>query len=138
MLTKHDDADSGGKMPPDYRFHSVTPEGRVYLKENQYLGIRTYMIFRPDGLITIRKTQRIDRLIDRNVAAQNDFQGFKRDMALVASVPIIVDQQFKKRAGYDHRTGNFDRDVYNRQLDDRDNYKLKTVPKRIGHHRAFV
>ena len=138
MLTSATQTVSGGFVPPDYRFHAVTAEGRVYLKENPYLGIRTYMIFQPDGVIKIRKTQRVDKIIDRNLAAQSDFAGFKKPLTMIASVPIVVDQEFKKRAGFNNKTGEYDVGKYNSLLDDRDNYKLKTVPKKIGTRKAMI
>jgi len=132
-------AGASSPLTPGYTLVSNVGGERTYMKENPLLKIRTYLIFKNDGTITVRKTQRIDATIDANVQDQNSFYSFgNQPMVRVANVPLIVDRQFKEKAGLNHRTGEFDRKKYNSLLDDRDNYKLKTVPKKIGYRKAEV
>jgi hypothetical protein len=133
MLAETQTIGAGVGLPQSgYRLWSKTGGDTTYLKENPLTGIRTYLTFTADGLVKVTKTQRVDRIVDRNVRAQNDFRGFKATpMVQIASVPWVVDQQLKTMAGFDPVTKEYDRDRYNSLLDT-DYQKLKTIPGKIG------
>lgn len=119
-------------MQQEYALQHSNGWETSYVKENAQTGIKTYIIFdHKNGKVTIRKTQRVDRLIDANLAEQADFTGFKGDRPYrVARVPWIERQKMMEACGL--QNGEYDEAKYNAMLDDRDNYKMKTIPGRIG------
>jgi hypothetical protein len=115
-----------------YRLYHDAGGDRTYLKENPITGIRTYLTFASDGTIRVKKTQRVDKIIDRNVSAQNDFTGYRgKQFIMTSSVPLVVDKQLKEQSGFDPVTKEYDENRYNALLDS-DYSKLKTIPGKLG------
>lgn len=116
----------------DYSLHHTNGWETSYVRENPQTGIRTYIVFdHANGKVIIRKTQRVDRIVEANLAEQAEFTGFKGDRPYrVARVPWLERQRMMEACGLEN--GEYDETKYNRLLDDRDNYKLKTIPGRIG------
>lgn len=57
--------------------------------------------------------------------------------AIVANVPDIIDQEFKRKAGFDPTKGGwYDRDKYNSFLDSSDYAHLRTGGGKIGKRKA--
>jgi len=75
--------------------------------------------------------QLIQGVLDMNIARQNDFTGFKgKEMYQATSLPIAIHEQIKKKCGFQPGHG-YDEKKFRQIINDRDNYKLKTVPGRI-------
>lgn len=70
--------------------------------------------------------------LDRNVAMQNDWKGrYGGDLITqTSSLPIAVHAQIMEQCGFKPGQG-YDEKKFRQILNDRDNYKLKTVPGRI-------
>lgn len=97
-----------------------------------------------DGLIHIRETMPVDAILETNKREANDWQSnggwsaAKRG-AVVARVPLILDNQLKKAAGYDPtKSGLYDKDKYNALLDDIDYRHLRTGGGKIGRRKADI
>lgn len=115
-------------------FVQVAPN--VYRKWNAILGLRTTVTFdNVNGKIHVRHDQPkklITAVLDRNVSMQNDWKGkFGADLITqTTSMPIAVHSQIMKQCG--HKPGQgYDEKKFKQIINDRDNYKLKTVPGRI-------
>lgn len=97
-----------------------------------------------DGLLRIRETMPVDAVIEQNKKEANDWQsngGWKaaRRGAVVARVPLVLDNQWKKASGYDPtKGGDYDRDRYNKFLDDIDYRHMRTGGGRIGKRKAMI
>jgi len=97
-----------------------------------------------DGLLHIRETMPVDAVIEANKRDANEWQsngGWKAAKfgAVVARVPLILDNVWKKASGYNPANGGeYDRDKYNTFLDDIDFKHVRTGGGRMGKRRAFV
>lgn len=107
----------------------------------------TYVKFDENGLIHFRKTipgWLADQILDENKDKAKHFNengGWKgaKGGAVVAQVPNILDQQFKRASGYDPAKGSwYDQKKYNSFLDDPDYAYLRTGGGRIGTRKASV
>ena len=103
-----------------------------YVKFHPGTGIKTRIIFdHQNGKVIVRKTQVVQNIIEANLAEQSEFNGFKGDRPYrVARIPWLERNKLMERCGYEN--GEYDETKYNAILDDRDNYKLKTIPGKIG------
>ncbi|MBY0512037.1 MAG: hypothetical protein K2P94_18015 [Rhodospirillaceae bacterium] len=97
-----------------------------------------------DGLLHIRETMPVDEVLEANKRDANDWQGnggwkAARRGAVVARVPLILDNAWKTASGYDPaKGGGYDRDKYNTFLDDIDYRHIRTGGGRIGKRKAFI
>lgn len=101
-------------------------------------GRKKYMKI-DDGLLHIRETMPVDAIFEENKAEANNWQGWSAAKygAVVAKVPLILDNNLKKAAGYDPRKGGwYDQDKYNSFLDDSDYRHVRTGGGKIGRKRV--
>lgn len=97
-----------------------------------------------DGVMTIRTTipeWLALQIIENNKAEANAWKGWSaaKQGAVVARVPLILDNELKKKAGYDPtKGGDYDQDKYNSFLDDIDYRHLRTGGGKIGKRKADV
>jgi hypothetical protein len=115
-----------------YQLHQSNGWETSYVRFNPATGIKTYIVFdHKNGKVIVRKTQVVQNLVDLNLAEQAEFNGFKGDRPYrVARIPWVERNKMMEACGY--QDGEYDEAKYNAILDDRDNYKLKTIPGRIG------
>jgi len=93
------------------------------------------------GRLHIRETMPVDEIIEANKQDANAWRGWKAAKygAVVARVPLILDNAWKKASGLDPaRSGEYDRDKYNSFLDDIDFRHIRTGGGRIGKRKAFI
>ena len=109
----------------------------LYQKWNPILRIRsTVRVWHEGGkkYVTVKHEQPkadIKAILDRNVAIQNDFGGYKnKQMYQGTSLPITVHKQVMKACGFKPGQG-YDEKKFKQIINDRDYYKLKTVPGKI-------
>lgn len=107
-----------------------------WVKWNPVLMIRSTLeaVYNSSGKITAWNVRReqpravIDAVLERNVALQND--GKRRyDADLIhqqTSIPIAVHAQIMEQCGFQPGHG-YDEKKFKQIINDRDNYKLKTV-----------
>jgi hypothetical protein len=118
----------------DLTFRQIGPD--TYQKWNGALGVRTTIRFdRAARQIHVRHDQPawlVDAVLDRNVALQNAAKAsFKNDLVTqTTSMPIAVHRQVMAQCGFQPGHG-YDEKKFRRIMNDRDNYKLKTIPGRI-------
>lgn len=110
----------------------------VYQKWNPVQQIRSTIWFHGEGdnrKMTVRHEQPKKLIADvlaLNVERQNNFKGnFKGvEMYQGTSLPISVDRQIKAQCGFKPGQG-YDEKKFKQIMNDRDNYRLKTVPGKI-------
>ncbi len=104
----------------------------------------TYVKF-DDGKITFRKTipdWLATQILEENQAKAKMFDenggwAGAKSGAVIANVPDILDQEFKRKSGFDPtKSGWYDRDKYNSFLDDSDYRFLRTGGGKIGRKKA--
>lgn len=85
-----------------------------------------------DGTVIVRKTQDVTPILDHNKALANHDDGYSRsrEMRRVASIPLVVIEQWRAE-GFDLLSGNFDRKELRRRLNDSDNRFFRTAPGRV-------
>ena len=112
----------------DLTFKQVSPN--VYVKWNELLGIRTTIHF--DGpKIHVKHEQRVDVILDANAEQANSFTGYKgKEMVQATRIPVIEHRKIMQRCGFKPGQG-YDEKKFKQIVNDRDNYKFKTVPGRI-------
>lgn len=100
------------------------------IREYEGNGIVSEMHFTADGLIENR-VQDVQPVLERNKRLVNDGDGYtpSRDMVRVASIPMIVVEQWLKE-GVDIFDPNC-RDEINRRLDSSEWAHLRTAPGRL-------
>jgi len=94
-----------------------------------------------DGLLHIRETMPVDEILEANKRDANAWRGWKAAKygAVVARVPLILDNAWKKASGFEPgKSGAYDRDKYNSFLDDIDFRHIRTGGGRIGKRKAFI
>lgn len=108
-------------------------------------GRKKYMqIDRDSKVIHIRETMPVDAILEANKTEANDWQhtggwGARKLGAVVAKVPLILDNAWKKAAGYDPtKSGAYDQNKYNSFLDDIDYRHIRTGGGKIGKQLAPV
>lgn len=104
----------------------------VFQRYNAVLGIlSTYHFDHASGKVSVRQEQRIDDILDFNVMQQNEHRGFKGDgLHQATRIPTVEYWKIMKQCGFTPGQG-YDERKFRQILNDRDNYKLKTVPGRI-------
>jgi hypothetical protein len=118
----------------DLTFRQIAPG--VYQKWNALMGIRTTVTFSPDGkTMHVRHDQPkklIRDVLNRNVALQNSGKSAHANDLItpVTSMPITVHKQVMQKCGFKPGQG-YDVKKFRQIVNDRDYYKLKTVPGRI-------
>ncbi len=96
-----------------------------------------------DGSLHIRETMPVEAVLEANKRDANSWQdngGWKaaKRGAVIARVPLILDNEWKKAAGYDPKKGGtYDRDKYSSFLDDIDYRHIRTGGGRIGKRKAM-
>ena len=106
-------------------------------------GRKKYMKIE-NNILHIRETMPVDAVLEANKRDANDWQsngGWRaaKRGAVVARVPLILDNAWKKASGYDPgKGGGYDRDKYNSFLDDIDYRHIRTGGGRIGKRKAFI
>lgn len=119
----------------DLSFVQIAPD--TYQKWNHVLCIRTTIRFHGVGdnrKMTVRHEQPkqvISAILDRNVAIQNSFNGYKgKEMYQGTSLPIAVHSQVMKMCG--HKPGQgYDEKKFVKIMNDIDYRKLKTIPGKL-------
>lgn len=109
----------------------------TYQKWDNVMGIRTTVRFEGTGdkkIMHVRHEQPkqiVQDILDLNVARQNGFSSFKSaEMHMTSSIPLTVHSQIMEKCGNVPGIG-YDEKKFKQILNDRDYYKLKTVPGRI-------
>lgn len=101
---------------------------------------RKYMKITGSGasqLLHVRETMPCDAIIEANKVEANEWKakgGWKaaKHGAVVARVPVTLENEFKRMSGYEPRTGQYDRNKYNAILDDSDYRHLRTGGGKLG------
>lgn len=106
-----------------------------YIKYNPMTGVKTeiWRKARTDGGfdMKVRHSQRVDQIIDANLEQQSNFNGYhKSGLRHVARLPITEWNKIREATGWKPGQG-YDEVALRRYLNDRDNYKLKTIPKAV-------
>lgn len=111
------------------------------------LTMQTKWVKIEDGKATIRVTQPdalTYKMLEENKREANDWQdkgGWTAAKlgAVVARVPSIIDNELKRKAGYNPAvSGWYDRDKYNGFLDDPDYRHFRTGGGKIGRRKSLV
>lgn len=117
-------------MESEYR--KIAPN--VYRKWNPLTQIRTTITYFWEAGVKkmhVRHDQPkqfIQTVLDSNVDMQNSFKGYKHDIITQTTrLPIAVHAQIMDQCGFKAGQG-YDEKKFKQILNDRDNYKLKTVP----------
>ncbi|MGE3476968.1 MAG: hypothetical protein AB7H70_14295 [Rhodospirillaceae bacterium] len=112
----------------DLSFRQIGPG--LYVKWNPVLGIRTTVRFE-NGLMHVKHEQRVDDVLDLNVAQQNDFTGYRgKELVQATRIPMIEHRKIMERCGFQAGAG-YDLKKFKQILNDRDYCKFKTVPGKI-------
>jgi|GEM_PF-6111810 len=117
---------------PRYRLHArdTAAKTTTYVKDDQRTLIRTYLIFEGDGTIRVRKTQRVDAVLDLNQAQANAFGGYRgKSMVCTSRVPMVEWGKLMNRCGREN--GEYDDKKLRQILNDSDNRAFKTVPGQV-------
>lgn len=102
----------------------------LYVKWNPLLGIRTTVRFE-NGLMHVKHEQRVDDVLDLNVAQQNDFTGYRgKDLVQATRIPMVEHRKIMARCGFEPGAG-YDVKKFKQIINDRDYSKFKTVPGKI-------
>lgn len=102
----------------------------LYVKWNEVLGIKTTIHF--DGpAIHVKHEQRVDLLLDANTSQANDFTGYKgKEMVQATRIPMVEHRKIMDRCGFKPGQG-YDEKKFKQIVNDRDNYRFKTIPGNI-------
>lgn len=102
----------------------------LYVKWNPLLGIRTTVRFE-NGLMHVKHEQRVDDVLDLNIAQQNDFAGYRgKDLVQATRIPMVEHRKIMARCGFEPGAG-YDVKKFKQIINDRDYSKFKTVPGKI-------
>lgn len=112
----------------DLSFKQIGP-GK-YQKWNAAMGIKTTLTFK-DGKIHVRHEQRVDDVLDANVARQNEFTNFRgMDGYVGARIPLIEHRKIMAQCGYQPGKG-YDEKRFKRIVNDIDHQKFRLIPGKI-------
>lgn len=120
---------------PSPHFHMTDPSFRragpgLYVKWNPVLGIRTTVRFE-GALMHVRHEQRVDDVLDLNVAQQNDFAGYRgKELVQATRIPLVEHRKIMARCGFVPGQG-YDVKKFRQIVNDRDFCKFRTVPGNI-------
>lgn len=115
------------KQAKDYPMRKVG-NGR-FVKDNTDLGIRTEYHFH-DGNLTVRYSQRIDKVLDMNAHQRSNFRKFGDGMHHAARVPMVEWNKIMEMCGNTPGHG-YDEAKLRRILNDSDYKNLKTIPGQV-------
>ena len=107
-----------------------------FVKWNPLLGIKSTLLIEPSGIagkvnVTTRREQYVGDILDLNVKQQNDFSGYKgKELFQGSRIPIVQHQRIMEKCGFKPGQG-YDEKKFRQILNDRDFYKLKTVPGKL-------
>jgi hypothetical protein len=125
----------GPFAPPQYHLYArdVAAKTTIYVKDDPRTQIRTYLIFESDGTIRVRKTQRVDAVLDLNKEQANSFSGYRgKDWVCTSRVPTVEwNKLVKASGGTPGVDADYDRDKMRKILNDADYRAFKTVPGKI-------
>ena len=150
MQIKREDAERdaplvgmGHPMVADYKLVKKNKEKSVYIKTDPLTFTQSYLIQdHKNKEITVGKVlpdEIAKTAVKLNKQKQNDFDGYKgKEMVQEYSVPEMLHQQIKEKAGLEHRTGEYDTKKYTQILDDADYKYLKTVPNKISNRKREI
>ena len=95
-------------------------------------GIKVEWRWNGDGTATVRHTQDVEKILDRNqaMASHNDGYSKSRDLKRAASIPTILLTEYRNNKGINLLDPNHAPDL-KRLLNDADYRKLRTAPGRI-------
>lgn len=95
------------------------------LRYDAELGITTW-VKREGNTIRFMETQDASQIVDENATLRANWDGWegRKHGAVVARVPIVTDNEIKRRCGYDG--AEYDKKKYNQILNDIDFRKLRT------------
>jgi hypothetical protein len=120
---------------PQYRLHArdTAAKTTTYVKDDPRTQIRTYLIFEADGTIKVRKTQRVDAVLDLNKDQANAFTGYRgKEWVCTSRVPLIEwNKLLTASGGTPGIDAEYDRDKMRKLLNDADYRAFKTVPGKI-------
>jgi hypothetical protein len=94
-----------------------------------------------DGLLHIRETMPVEEILEANKEDAKAWRGWSAAPfgAVVARVPVILDNAWKKASGYvTGAGGEYDQDKYNSFLDDIDYRNIRTGGGRIGKRKKII
>lgn len=112
----------------DLSFRQIGPG--LYVKWNPTLGVRTTVHFE-NGLIHVKHEQRIDDVLDLNIAQQNAFDGYRgKDLVQATRIPMVEHRKIMQACGFQPGHG-YDVKAFKRIVNDRDYCKFKTVPGKV-------
>lgn len=95
-----------------------------FVKEN-HAGVRTWMRVDDEGVVHVRKTQRVAPTLDLNTKQANEWTGWRgKDDAIVARVPTTVLWDWAEKGKIDAKLE--DEKHLNRILNDSDFRKFRT------------
>ena len=101
-----------------------------FTRYNPMNGVKTDIYFH-DGKMTVRHSQRVDAILDANHEQASNFRGYDTTgLRHVARLPITEWNKLKQATGWKEGQGH-DEVALRRYLNDRDNYRLKTIPKAV-------
>lgn len=120
---------------PHYRLHSRDPAAKTatYVKDDPRTHIRTYLIFEADGTIRVRKTQRVDAVLELNKDQAGAFTGYRgKDWVCTSRVPVVEwNKLVTASGGTPGVEADYDREKMRKFLNDADYRAFKTVPGRV-------
>jgi hypothetical protein len=120
---------------PRYRLHArdAVAKTATYVKDDPRTLIRTYLTFDDKGVIHVRKTQRVDAVLDLNKAQANSFSGYRgKDWVCTSRVPMVEwTKLVAASGGAPGASPEFDRDKMRRLLNDADYRAFKTIPGKV-------
>ncbi|MDX2143020.1 MAG: hypothetical protein SFV19_06675 [Rhodospirillaceae bacterium] len=120
---------------PAYRLHARDGAAKTstYVKDDPRTQIRTYLIFEADGTVRVRKTQRVDRVLDANAVQAGTFSGYRgKDWVCTSRVPLVEWTKLLTACGAaPGRAPEYDRERMRKILNDADYRAFKTVPGRV-------
>jgi hypothetical protein len=119
----------------------------MFVETDPFTHVSLYIRVRSDGMIDARHTLpkwAVDAIMEDAKQKALAWQGWDKAKhgAVVAQIPTILDDEFKRQAGYDPTKGGwYDKDKYNAILDDSDYRHFRTGGGKIGRrakHRPWV
>lgn len=89
-------------------------------------GITTWIKRENPTTIRFMETQECSQILDENAYLRTNWDSWqgRKHGAVVARIPIVTDNELKRRCGYDG--AEYDKKLYNKLLNDLDYRKLRT------------
>ncbi len=122
-------------IAPHYRLaaRDVAAKTSTYVKDDPRTQIRTTLIFQGDGTIRVRKTQRVDAVLELNKDQANAFSGYRgKQWVCTSRVPMVEWNKLVTAAGGMPGTApEYDRTKMRKMLNDADYRSFRTIPGKI-------